>query len=422
MANTRKLSKFELANLVGPSKSGPSGTRLIGKFDLDSIKGRREDGAPVPEGDEVLDASGVDVRPPTIAGGATIPTGAGAAPSIPVDVGHPSVPPDARLTGRATDGASPPTTGDAADRVTVSGAVPIASPPSSQAITARPPSPSPPTDEPAASGERAAPSGLEADREKAASTPASEEPATSSTPTSTPIGDRLTPVEMPLPSRHDAMAISIPPPAVEVALDASSPTAGPPGAGRATAKSNTVEVAPSPTPEALRTKLAQRFTTIADKVNERFIDFHIGAGNWGLELSAPEGMSTADGKHALQHLRMRPRREGYPALLAGVVNALEHTAELRDYAHICAVHAARFGRPLEIAEAEWEQLLRRCEVTLKLAKIEAVRTPPPSDVLAAANPSHPWAWASDRRRLVPIVAAVALVVGLLLALAVRLLS
>jgi hypothetical protein len=176
------------------------------------------------------------------------------------------------------------------------------------------------------------------------------------------VGDRLTPVDTPLPSREASSSISIPAPAIEIEMP--PPTAP-------------ADRRPTPAdPGALKTRLAQKFSTLADTVNERFVDFHIGGGNWGLELTSPEGMSTAAGKQALQHLRMRPRRAGYPVLVAGVVNPIEGTAELRDYAHISSIHTARFGRPLDIADAEWEQLLRRCEVVLKGSNIAVARTAP----------------------------------------------
>lgn len=134
---------------------------------------------------------------------------------------------------------------------------------------------------------------------------------------------------------------------------------------------------------ALKTRLAQKFTTLADEVNASFADFHVGAGNWGLELTAPEGMSTAGGKQATQSLKMRPKRQGYAPLVAGFVDPVNHSAELRDYPHICLVHELRWQKPLEITEGEWEQLLRKTEMVLKTANIRAVRTPPDQELLAA---------------------------------------
>lgn len=94
-------------------------------------------------------------------------------------------------------------------------------------------------------------------------------------------------------------------------------------------------------PEALRTRLARKFVTLADSFTDAFRDFAIGAAAYAVELTAP-GMSTGGGKQALQHIRLRPRREGYPVLVAGTVNQVERRAELRDFDHIAVVNEVRF--------------------------------------------------------------------------------
>lgn len=135
-------------------------------------------------------------------------------------------------------------------------------------------------------------------------------------------------------------------------------------------------------PAALRTRLAKKFVSLADDVNEEFNDFTIGAGAWGVELTAPQGMSTGGGKQALQHLRMRARRPGYSVLVGGTVNPVEKVAELRDYAHMCMMHEVRFNRRLEITESEWEQFLRKAEVVLREAEVRCDRVGPTKDLVA----------------------------------------
>lgn len=44
-----------------------------------------------------------------------------------------------------------------------------------------------------------------------------------------------------------------------------------------------------PDVEALRTRLARKFTTLADEVTECFESFPIGGGGYVVELLAPEG-------------------------------------------------------------------------------------------------------------------------------------
>jgi hypothetical protein len=144
-----------------------------------------------------------------------------------------------------------------------------------------------------------------------------------------------------------------------------------------------VEKKPPPgDPAALRTRLAKKFVSLADDVNEEFKEFSIGAGTWGVELTAPQGMSTGGGKHALQHLRMRPKRPGYSLLVGGTVNQVEKVAELRDYAHMCMMHEVRFRKRLEITENEWEQFLRKCEVVLREAEVRCERVGPTKDLVA----------------------------------------
>lgn len=141
---------------------------------------------------------------------------------------------------------------------------------------------------------------------------------------------------------------------------------------------------PSPPadPAALRTRLAKKFVSLADDVNEEFKDFTIGAGAWGVELTAPQGMSTGGGKQALQHLRMRPRRSGYSVLVGGTANQVEKSAELRDYAHMCMMHEVRFRKRLEISQSEWEQFLRKAEVVLREADMQCERVGPTKDLLS----------------------------------------
>ena len=144
-----------------------------------------------------------------------------------------------------------------------------------------------------------------------------------------------------------------------------------------------VEKKPPPgDPAALRTRLAKKFVSLADDVNEEFKEFSIGAGAWGVELTAPQGMSTGGGKQALQHLRMRTRRPGYSVLVGGTVNQVEKLAELRDYAHMCMMHEVRFRKRLEITPSEWEQFLRKAEVVLRAAEVQCERVGPTKDLVA----------------------------------------
>jgi hypothetical protein len=137
--------------------------------------------------------------------------------------------------------------------------------------------------------------------------------------------------------------------------------------------------------EALRTRMARKFTTLADEVTECFEGFYVGGGDYVVELLAPEGQTTGAGKQQLQHLRLRPRRQGYANVIAGSVNPIEKHAELRTFEHAFLVHEIRFKKPLEITAQEWEQLLRKAEDVLQLANIESARVGPSPDLLRDAR-------------------------------------
>jgi hypothetical protein len=143
-------------------------------------------------------------------------------------------------------------------------------------------------------------------------------------------------------------------------------------------------------PGALRTRLARKFVDLADSVTDAFRDFTIGGGAWGVELTAPEGMSTGGGKQALQHLRLRPRRRGHDVLVGGSVDQVAGSAALRTYEHVAIAHYVRFRRNLDISGQEWEQFLRKAEVVLEGAGLTTTRTAPPPDLV------------EQRRRMIPI--------------------
>lgn len=134
--------------------------------------------------------------------------------------------------------------------------------------------------------------------------------------------------------------------------------------------------------DALRTRLASKFVTLAETVTDAFEDFHIGAGNWVVELTAPEGMSTGGGKRVMQHFRLRPKRQGFAVVVGGSVNPFTKEAELKDYDHVRMIHSVRFGSDLGISPAEWEQFLRQAEVVLETAKISTMRVGPPKELVA----------------------------------------
>jgi hypothetical protein len=152
--------------------------------------------------------------------------------------------------------------------------------------------------------------------------------------------------------------------------------------------------APNPAPagkrdvSTLQTRVTRKFVDLADSVTSELGELTIGAGGYAVELTAPEGMSTGGGKQALQHLRLSPRRPGYPTIVFGTVNAVEHRAELRDHDHFMAMNEARFGGVVDITRPEWDRLLGAVERVLAEARIVPTRTPPPRELLEQRRPAE----------------------------------
>lgn len=134
--------------------------------------------------------------------------------------------------------------------------------------------------------------------------------------------------------------------------------------------------------EALRTRVANQAASLADTVNEGFDEFHMGAGDYVVELSVPDGPSTGGGAQARQNIRLVPRRKGYSIVIAGTVDPVTSTAELRTFEHVAVLHELRFKQPLEISGEEYDDFLAKADVVLNLARVRAARVGPPPELLA----------------------------------------
>jgi hypothetical protein len=137
--------------------------------------------------------------------------------------------------------------------------------------------------------------------------------------------------------------------------------------------------------EALRTQMANQAASLAEGVTQGFAGFRMGAAGYIVELTAPEGPSTSGGAHARQHLRLVPTRRGYAVVVAGAVDTVARTAELRSHEHVSLVYEMRFGRALEITPEEYEDFLSKALVVLNLARIRGLRAPTPPEVIAEAR-------------------------------------
>lgn len=100
------------------------------------------------------------------------------------------------------------------------------------------------------------------------------------------------------------------------------------------------------------------------------------------ELMAPEGPSTAGGKHALQRMRLVPAAAGFPTLVVGSANVKTGRAMLRSYEHVDAVHREHFGKPVELDRAAYDEFVKLVTNYFAVAQLEVVVEEAPPDTLA----------------------------------------
>jgi translation initiation factor IF-2 len=134
--------------------------------------------------------------------------------------------------------------------------------------------------------------------------------------------------------------------------------------------------------EALRTQVANQAASLAESVTDGFDGFSMGAGAYGVELSVPEGPSTGGGVQARQHLRLVPRRKGFPVIVAGTVDPVTSTSELRTFEHVAILHELRFDAPVEITEEEYGDFLRKAAVVMNLARVRSREVGPSAELVA----------------------------------------
>ena len=84
-----------------------------------------------------------------------------------------------------------------------------------------------------------------------------------------------------------------------------------------------------------------------------------GPVTYRVELSAPDGMSTAGGKQATQHVKLIPEGGG-TTIVAGSANGVDKVAELRTFEHLKLLHAQRFkGAEIPLNRVQYNELLEK---------------------------------------------------------------
>jgi len=138
-----------------------------------------------------------------------------------------------------------------------------------------------------------------------------------------------------------------------------------------------------------------------------------GPVTYRVELSAPDGMSTAGGKQATQHVKLVPEGGG-TTIVAGSANQAEKWAELRTFEHLKLLHAQRFkGAEIPLNRVQYNELLEKLKAffadkcTVRVAEMPRDAAP-----AAAVSPSASGKGASGTIVLIIIlVVAMAAAVG-----------
>ncbi len=125
-----------------------------------------------------------------------------------------------------------------------------------------------------------------------------------------------------------------------------------------------------------RTAFAMQALSLAETFNLMLQAERVkGPVTYRVELSAPEGMSTAGGKQATQHIKLVPEGGG-TTIVAGSANQAEHWAELRSFEHLKLLHAQRFkGAEIPLNRVQYNELLDKLraffadKVTVRMAEL-----------------------------------------------------
>lgn len=155
----------------------------------------------------------------------------------------------------------------------------------------------------------------------------------------------------------------------------------------------------------LRTKIANQAASLSKLVAKEFGELRIGAGEYAVELPAPEVPSTGGGAQARQNIRLVPRDGDLGQVMAGIVDPVTLTADLRTFDHVAMLHENRYKRPLLITAEEYASFLTKLDTCLKAAHVRSTFVAPPPGLREKRNKrgsgGGPWM----------IVAAVVVVAG-----------
>src|SRR5689334_18046102 len=136
-----------------------------------------------------------------------------------------------------------------------------------------------------------------------------------------------------------------------------------------------------------RTAFAMQALSLAETFNIMLQAERVkGPVTYRVELSAPDGMSTAGGKQATQHVKLVPEGGG-TTIVAGSANQAESWAELRTFEHLKMLHAQRFkGAEIPLNRVQYNELVEKLKAFFaQQGKCNVRIAELPRDVPAAAT-------------------------------------
>ncbi len=136
------------------------------------------------------------------------------------------------------------------------------------------------------------------------------------------------------------------------------------------------------------TQVAAKAVSLAELFAARFERGLEGPVSFRVELSAPDGPSTAGGKQALQHIKLIPAGGGL-AVVIGSANTTRMTAEIRTYEHVAELYAQRFrGAKIPIDVTRYYEMGQALATFFRAMRMSVTFTELGGAALAAAPPAR----------------------------------
>jgi hypothetical protein len=140
------------------------------------------------------------------------------------------------------------------------------------------------------------------------------------------------------------------------------------------------------------TQVAAKAVSLAELFEARFEQGLDGPVRFRVELSAPDGPSTAGGKQAMQHIKLIPA-DGAATIVIGSANTTRQVAEIRTFEHVAELFAQRYrGARLPIDVTRYRDLtqalasfFKAMKMTVTFAEAEGAPVGPPAPIAAAGG-------------------------------------